>query len=108
VEIIGVAGDVRSLQLAKPNDVEFYRPFSQRPQPFLFAAVKSSLRPEAASGVVRSVLNRIDNSLPILQPTTMNEILRTSLGAERLTMGLLAVFAGIALLLAAVGIYGAV
>ncbi len=108
VEVVGVAGDVRSLRLAKPNDVEFYRPFSQRPQTFMLVAVKSALQPEAASGVVRNVLNRIDSSLPILQPQTMNEIVRTSVGPERLTMALLAVFAVVALLLAAVGIYGAV
>ncbi len=108
VEVVGVAGDVRSLRLAQPNDVEFYRPFSQRPQTFLLIAVKTSLPAEAAGGVVRNVLNRIDPGLPILQPSTMNEIVRTSLGPERLTMTLLAVFAGIALLLAAVGIYGAV
>ncbi len=108
VEVIGVVGDVRSLKLAQPSDIEFYRPFTQRPQPFLLVAVKSALQPDAASGVVRNVLNRIDPGLPILQPTTMDQIVSTSVGPERLTMTLLAVFAAIALLLAAVGIYGAV
>src|ERR1044071_2212288 len=59
-------------------------------------------------GTVRAALNKIDNRLPILQPSTLEEIVNESLGQERLTMALLGVFAGIALLLAVVGIYGAV
>ena len=54
------------------------------------------------------MLNRTNASLPILQPSTLQEIVTASLGQERLTMGLLGIFAGVALLLAAVGIYGAV
>jgi putative ABC transport system permease protein len=107
-EVIGVVGDVRSQQLAKANDVEFYRPWSQRSNPFVNVVVRSATKPEATAGVVRAALNRIDIGLPILQPNTMDAIISTSLGQERLTMSLLGVFAGIALLLAIVGIYGAV
>jgi putative ABC transport system permease protein len=58
--------------------------------------------------MVRLALNKIDNGLPILQPNTLDAIATQSLGQERLTMALLGVFAGIAVLLAIVGIYGAV
>jgi putative ABC transport system permease protein len=57
---------------------------------------------------VRSALNKLDPGLPIIQPNTMNQIVDESLGQRRLTMTLLGVFAGIALVLAMVGIYGAV
>ena len=107
-EVIGVVGDVRSQQLSKPNDVEFYRPWSQRSGPFLNVVVRSATKPEATTGIVRSALNNIDRELPILQPNTLDAIVAQSLGQERLTMALLGVFAGIALLLAIVGIYGAV
>jgi predicted permease len=107
-EVIGVVGDVRSQQLSKPNDVEFYRPWSQRSGPFLNVVVRSATKPEATTGIVRSALNQIDKQLPILQPNTLDTIVAQSLGQERLTMTLLGVFAGIALLLAIVGIYGAV
>jgi putative ABC transport system permease protein len=53
-------------------------------------------------------LNKIDRELPIIQPTTMTEVMDASLGQQRLTTTLLAVFAGVALLLAMIGIYGAV
>jgi len=107
-EVVGVVGDVRSQQLAKANDVEFYRPWPQRSASFLNVLVRSATKPEATVGIVRAALNRIDNGLPILQPSTLGAIVTQSLGQERLTMALLGVFAGIALLLAVVGIYGAV
>ena len=107
-EVVGVVGDVRSLKLAKANDVEFYRPWPQRSTPFLNVLARSATKPEATAGTVRAALNKIDNGLPILQPDTLDAIVAQSLGQERLTMALLGVFAGIALLLAIVGIYGAV
>jgi len=107
-EIIGVVGDVRSLRLDKANDVEFYRPWPQRSFQFLAVTVRSAFKAEAAAGAVRSTLGKIDPGLPIIQPATMNEIIDQSLGQRRLTMTLLGVFAGIALVLAMVGIYGAV
>ena len=107
-EVIGVVGDVRSQELSKSNDVEFYRPWPQRSAPFLNVVVRSATKPEATAGIVRSALNKIDHGLPILQPNTLDAIVSQSLGQQRLTMTLLGVFAGIALLLAVVGIYGAV
>jgi len=107
-EIIGVVADVRSVRLDRPNDVEFYRPWAQRSWPFLSVTVKTAVKPEAAAGMVRNALGRIDPALPIIQPGTMNEIVDSSLGQRRLTMTLLGAFAGIALVLAMVGIYGAV
>ncbi len=107
-EVVGVVGDIRSNRLDKTNDVEFYRPFPQRTAPFEQVVVRTPLKPEAAATMVRTALNRIDPSLPIIQPTTMETIVNRSLGQQRLTMTLLGVFAGVALVLAAVGIYGAV
>jgi predicted permease len=107
-EVIGVVGDVRSQELSKANDVEFYRPWAQRSGPFLNVLVRSSTKPEATTGIVRLALKKIDNGLPIIQPNTLETIVSESLGQRRLTMTLLGVFAGIALLLAVVGIYGAV
>jgi putative ABC transport system permease protein len=107
-EVVGIVGDVRSADLAKVNDVEFYRPWAQRSSPFLNVLVRSTTRPEATTGIVRLSLKKIDDGLPIIQPNTLEAIVSESLGERRLTMALLGVFAGIALLLAVVGIYGAV
>jgi putative ABC transport system permease protein len=107
-EIVGVVGDVRSVQLAKADDVEFYRPWSQRNFPFLFFGVRTSLPPRSTETLVRTVLSKIDPQLAIVRPTTMAAVVSESLGQQRLTMMLFAVFAGSALLLSNIGIYGAV
>jgi predicted permease len=107
-EIVGIVGDVRSVRLDHANDVEFYRPWAQRAFPFFFVTVKTSGKPEAAASIVRPALAKVDSALPIIQPATMEQFIDQSLGQRRLTMMLLGVFAGIALVLAMVGIYGAV
>src|ERR1700730_4763028 len=106
--MVGVVGDIRFLRLDQADDVEFYRPLAQRIFPFINVAVRSHLRPEAIGQIVRSTVTKIDNQLPIIQPTTMEAVATQSLGPQRLTMTLLSLFAGVALLLAMIGIYGAV
>lgn len=107
-EVIGVVGDVRSQQLAESNEIEFYRPWPQRSSPFFALAVRTLTKPEATAGIVRAALNKVDPGIPIIQPDTMESVIADSLGQQRLTMSLLGGFAAIALLLAVVGIYGAV
>jgi putative ABC transport system permease protein len=107
-EIVGIVGDIRFVSLNETSDVEFYRPWAQRTVPFLGITVRSQFKPESAGTLVRTAINKLDPGLPIIQPTTMSAIVSESLGQQRLTMGLLGGFAGVALLLAAVGIYGAV
>jgi predicted permease len=107
-EIVGVVGDIRFQRLDQVDDVEFYRPLSQRIFPFINVAARSHLRPETIAQIVRSTVAKIDNQLPIIQPTTMEAVATQSLGPQRLTMTLLSLFAGVALLLAMIGIYGAV
>jgi putative ABC transport system permease protein len=107
-EVVGVVGDVRSIRLDQANDIEFYRPWPQRSSPFLAITVKTAFKPDAATSTVRNALAKVDPALPIIQPQTMSQIIDQSLGQRRLTMTLLGVFAGIALVLAMVGIYGAV
>ncbi len=107
-EVVGVVGDVRSRRLDRPNDVEFYRPWPQRSGPFMWVTVRSGVKAEAATALVRGAVRRLDPGLPIIDPGTMTRIVDGSLGERRLTMTLLGVFAGMALVLAMVGIYGAV
>ncbi len=107
-EIVGVVGDVRSLQLDRTNDVEFYRPWAQRTAGFTNVVVRTPLAPEATTGLVRTALKKLDAGLPLIQVNTMEAVVTQSLGQQRLTMILLGAFAVVALLLAAVGIYGAV
>src|SRR5438270_2753976 len=108
VEIIGVVGDVRTRSIAKPDDVEFYRPWAQENFQFAVIAVRSTLREDAVTKVVQSALNTVDPGLAIAIPQSMDTIVAQALGQARLMMWLLGIFSCAALLLATVGIYGAV
>src|SRR3954470_15917511 len=108
VEIVGVVGDVRSVRLDQQNDMEFYRPFAQENFPFVTITVRSPLPPDVVTKSVQSVLKTIDPGLALVQPQPVSEIMAQALGQAKLMMTLLGVFAGVALLLATVGIYGAV
>ena len=108
VEIVGVVGDVRSIRLDQHNDMEFYRPFAQENFPFLTITVRSSLPPDSVTKSVQSILRTIDPGLALIQPQPVSAIMAQALGQAKLMMTLLGVFAGVALLLATVGIYGAV
>src|SRR5437763_10502527 len=70
-EVVGVVGDVRSRELAKANDVEFYRPWPQRSFSFFNVIVRTSINPQAATPIVRAALDKIDKAMPILQPNTL-------------------------------------
>ena len=108
VEIIGVVGDVRTRLIAKPDEVEIYRPWAQENFPFAVIAVQSTLREDAVTKVVQSALNTVNPGLAIAIPQSMDAIVAQALGQARLIMWLLGIFSGAALLLATVGIYGAV
>jgi putative ABC transport system permease protein len=108
VEIVGVVGDVRTRKVAEPDDMEFYRPWAQENFPFAVVAVRSDLRVDAVTKLVQSALNTVDPGLAIAIPQSMDKIVAQALGQARLMMWLLGIFAGAALLLATVGIYGAV
>jgi putative ABC transport system permease protein len=108
VEIVGVVGDVRSVRLDQQNDMEFYRPFAQENFPFLTITVRSPLPPDSVTKSVQASLKTTDPGLALILPQPVSEIMAQALGQAKLMMVLLGVFAGVALLLATVGIYGAV
>ncbi len=107
-EILGVVGDIRSTRIKEEPGMEFYRPWSQENFPFVNVAVLSTLNTDAVTKLVQSALSKVNPGLAIAVPQSMDAVVAQALGQARLMMILLGLFAGVALLLAAVGIYGAV
>ncbi len=106
VPVVGVAGDVHQAGLDVPPMPEFYVSTLQFPYPPGALAIHTSVEPASVAGAVRKAIWAVDPDQPITDVATMEEILDREVFQRRLQMTLLAVFAGLALVLAAVGIYG--
>jgi predicted permease len=107
-EIVGIVGDVRSIQVKEAPGMEFYRPWAQENFPFLNITVRSNLKVDAVTKLVQGVLQKVNPGLAIAVPQSMDAVVAQALGQARLMTWLLGIFAGVALILAAIGIYGAV
>ncbi len=107
-EIVGVVGDTRHEQLADAPDPEIYRPFGQADWPFAGIAVRTSGDPLALAVAVRNAIWSVNKEQPIDGLITLEQRAATSLAPRRANVMLLSLFAAIAVLLAAVGIYGVI
>jgi putative ABC transport system permease protein len=104
-QIVGVYKEVRNGRLQE-DFPEIDVPFWQSPWPQALIAVRSEVEPENLTRNVAGIVQSMDPDLPLGTPRTMQQIMDRSLSQDRFTAGLFGGFAAIALLLAAVGIYG--
>jgi putative ABC transport system permease protein len=105
-EIVGVVGDIRNTNLSAPPEAMYYIPFSQLVWGTPTIVVHTNMDAAAAAPTVRNVLHDMDPELPLYEIRTMDDYLALSVGRQRFQTILLGCFAGIALLLTAVGLYG--
>jgi putative ABC transport system permease protein len=105
-EIVGVVKDVRHTALDKEAKPQMYVPFAQYPSFFMTLVARTDGDPLKLVTAVRSQVQAIERDLPISNIHTMDELLAKSVAQRRFNLLLLGIFAGVALLLAAVGIYG--
>jgi putative ABC transport system permease protein len=108
VEIVGIAGDVHQGGLAANPLPEFYVPLIVHAPQTAYLVTRTGGNPTAFVHSIRNQVLAIDRDQPVSDVATMEDVLETTLGQRRVTMLLLSSFAAMALLLAAVGIYGAI
>jgi len=108
LEIVGVVGNIRQYGVDQDPVPTTFAVHTSAPGQPLTVMVRSAGNPVAVTGAVRSALQGIDASLPITRMRPLDEVIGASLTQRRFNMTLLAVFAGIALVLAIAGIYGTV
>jgi predicted permease len=106
-EIIGVVGDARQWGLDKPPDPEIYFSYAQ----INFSSetslvVRASGDPARLGDGVRNAVREVNANAPVLRIKTMSDVLAQSTAQQRFTMGLMAVFAAVALVMAIIGLYG--
>ncbi|MGA9773856.1 MAG: ABC transporter permease [Blastocatellia bacterium] len=106
MEIVGVVGNVKYTGLDSKEEPAFYMPHLQNAWRFMYLIVRSSSNSQGLLPAIRSEVWSLDKDLPVARVRTMNELLSESVAQPRLRTMLLSIFAGVALLLAAVGIYG--
>jgi len=105
---VGVLGDTRMYGLAQPARLEVYVPFRQAPNSHMNLLVRSAVDPAAMTSAIRAQIASIDKDEPIFAITTMSQLVSDSVTTRRFTLILLGLFSGLALILAAIGIYGVI
>ena len=105
-EIVGVVGDVKASGLDVDSSAMMYLPYKQSPRPYMSFVVRTASNPESLVQPVSKAIYSIDKEQALTDVQTMEQVLTKSLSGRRFNMTLLLTFAGVALMLAAVGVYG--
>ncbi len=105
-EVVGIVGDVVPNSLAEGTDYAMYFSYAQRSAASMRLAIRTHGDRAGITSGLRDILGSLDPELPLAGVVSMDEVLATSLAGRRSVMTVLLAFAGVALLLAAVGLYG--
>ena len=106
ITVIGIVSDARRRSLDATPRPSVYLPYTQFVLPYMGAMVRTDRGTPAVASAVRAAVAQLDADLPIGDVKTMEQMIEESTGEPRFRSFLIASFAGLALLLAAVGVYG--
>jgi len=108
ITIVGVAGDVKHFGLDLPEEPALYTPYTQISPWKRWMSIAARTQGDAAGTgqALKKEIWKVDSQLPVTKVETMGDVAATSFAARRFNMSLLSLFAGLALALAAIGIYG--
>jgi putative ABC transport system permease protein len=105
-QVVGVIGDIAQQRLDKAAGPTIYVPYAQDPWPALALVIRTGMDPKAVSASAAAAIHQIDKDEPVYNVRTMAEVIASSVHVRRFRTVLLSLFAGLALALAAIGIYG--
>jgi putative ABC transport system permease protein len=106
--VVGVVADIKNAGIDRPSGTELYFPFVRQTRNASYLLLRTRNDPLALVGAVRNEIRLLDRSLPISNLRTMDEVMSTSRARPRFLTLLLTLFSSVALLLAALGIYGVI
>lgn len=104
--IVGLIADIHQSALSGPEEAEMYVPYSQVSPPTMNLVVRTTVDSAAMAGTLRQTIRSVDKELALSPVRSMEEVRNASVAEQRFSSQLLGLFAGLALLLAAVGLYG--
>lgn len=107
-EVVGVVGDVRHGQLRAAADPEIYFPHAQVPLRSMAVTLRTAGEPLSLARTVSDAVHEIDPGIAVAQLRSMSDVVDASVATDRFMTRLLTAFSGIALLLAAIGIFGVI
>ena len=105
-QIVGIIGDVKNDALEEVSSPVVYLPLSQWPVSQMTVVLRTSVPPTGLTDTVRSAVYAVDPNLPLSNIRTLDQIVAKSISQPRFYMTLLGIFAAVALVLAAIGIFG--
>lgn len=106
--MVGIVADIHEGGRASEAVAEFYLPLAMHPPQTAFIMTRTEGDPMRLANTIREKVLEVDRDQPVSDVRTMEQVFEATLGQRRLTMLLLGAFAGVALLLATVGIYGSI
>lgn len=107
-EIVGVIGNIRHMGLGRPDPPEMYVPYAQFSQPMMNIVVRGAADPTNLATALQAQASAVDKDITLSGVKTMDDVLDASVSQPRFSSQLIGVFAALALLLAAIGLYGVV
>jgi predicted permease len=105
-EVVGVVGDVKEVGLGVDSPPEIYVPYAQFPLQSIDVVLRTDVEPRSLAAVAERVVHGLDAELPLARLATLDEVLARSVSEPRFYAVLLGSFAGTALFLAALGLFG--
>ncbi|HVY69752.1 MAG TPA: FtsX-like permease family protein, partial [Verrucomicrobiae bacterium] len=105
-EIVGVVRDIKRFNITEAAQGEMYRPYRQRCWGYMSLVMRTKREPGELMRALRAEVDTLDKDLPFESPRTLTRLVASSVAQRRLSVQLLGGFAGVALILAAIGLYG--